>query len=108
MFREILENRISLRATIQSSDEIKEEVQKFVTDIQQSAWEATPLLIKKVKGNNYLKEVMEIIAEKLKIRKKWQTTRDLRIKTQLNCITQGLRRKIQEIKQQSTEAYLQE
>jgi hypothetical protein len=81
MFKEKMENRISLRATLKTNDEI-EEVQKFVTDIQQSAWEATPLITRRVKGNNYTKEVREIIAEKLKIRKKWQTTRDPRIKAE--------------------------
>jgi len=65
------------------------------------------LIPRQVKGNNYPKEVREIIAEKLKIRgKKWQTTRDPRIKTELNTITQDLRRIVQEIKQQSTEAHL--
>ena len=49
MFREKLENRISLRATLQNNDEIEEEVQRFVTDIQQSALETTPLLTKKKK-----------------------------------------------------------
>ena len=76
--------------------------------IQHSAWEATPLITRQVKGNSYPKEVREIIAEKVKVRKKWQITRDPRIKTELNRITQNLRRIVQEIKQQSIEAYLQE
>ena len=50
MFREKLENRISLRATLQNNDEMEEDVQIFVTDIQPSAWEATPLLTKKGQG----------------------------------------------------------
>jgi hypothetical protein len=49
---------------------MEEEVQKLVIDIQQSAWEATPLITRRMKGNNYPTEVKEIIAEKLKIRKK--------------------------------------
>jgi hypothetical protein len=44
-----LENRISLRETLKTKDELEEEVQKFVTDIQQSAWEAMSFIIRKVK-----------------------------------------------------------
>ena len=98
MFRGKLENRISFRVTLKTNDEI-EEIQKFVTDIQQCAWETTPLITKNVKANNYPKDVREIIAEKREKRKNWQTTRDPRIKTELNRITQDLRRTIQEIPQ---------
>jgi len=49
--KEKLENRISLRATLKTNDDI-EDVRKFVTAIEQSAWEATPLITTKVKANN--------------------------------------------------------
>jgi len=65
------------------------------------------LVTTKVKGNTYPQEIREKIAEKRKIRKSWQMTRDPKIKTELNRITQELRRTILEIKQQSVEAYLQ-
>jgi hypothetical protein len=45
---------------------------------------------------------------KRKLRKRWQQTRDPKIKTELNRFTQDLRRTIQEIKQQSIAAYLQD
>jgi hypothetical protein len=48
------------------------------------------------------------IAEKRKIRKRWQMTRDPRIKTELNRITQYLRRTILQFKQQSIDAHLQD
>jgi hypothetical protein len=62
MFRGKVENRIGLRVTLKTKDQI-EEVQKFFTDIQQYAWEATPLITKNIKVMNYPKEVREIIAE---------------------------------------------
>jgi len=52
LFRETLVSRINLRVTLTTTDELEDEVQKFVTDIKHSAWEATPLLTTKVKGNN--------------------------------------------------------
>ena len=66
MFREKLEKRISLRVTLKPNDGIEEQVQKFVIDIQKSAWEATPLITKKIQGKNCPKEVRDIIAEKEK------------------------------------------
>jgi hypothetical protein len=108
MFQATLVNRINLRVALSTNDELQEEVQKFVSDIQHAAWEATPLILIKVKGNTYPQEVRNKIAEKRKIRKKWQMTRDPRLKTELNRITRDLRRTILDIKQQSIEAYLQE
>jgi hypothetical protein len=93
---------------ISTNDELEEEVQKFVSDIQQAAWEATPLIPTKVKGNTYPQEVRNKIAGKCKIRKRWQITHNPRLKTELNRITRDLRRTILDIKQQSIEAYLQD
>jgi hypothetical protein len=108
MFRETSVNRINLRVALTITDELEDDVQKFVTDIQHSAWEATPLLTTRVKGNTYPHEVCEKIAEESKVMKKWQMTRDPRIKIELNRIIQDLRRAILQIKQLSTEAYLQD
>jgi hypothetical protein len=58
-FRETVVNRINLRVALTANDELEYEAQKFVTDIQHSAWEATPLVTKKVKVNTYLQEVRE-------------------------------------------------
>jgi hypothetical protein len=49
---------------------MEDDVWKFVTDIQHSAWEATPLITTKVKGNAYPLEIREKIAEKRKVRKR--------------------------------------
>jgi len=107
MFREKLVRRINLRVALTTTDELEDEVKKFVTDIQHSAWEATPLITTNVKGNTYPQEIREKIAEKRKIRKRWQMTRDPRIRTELTRITQELRRTLLQIKLESVEAYLQ-
>jgi hypothetical protein len=44
MFQATLVNRINLRVAISTNDELEEEGQKFVSDIQQASWEATPLI----------------------------------------------------------------
>ena len=98
LFRETLASRINLRVALTTTHEL-EEVQKFVTGIQHSAWKAC-YLQKSIKGNKYPEEIRDKIAQKRKIRKSWQMTQDPRIKTELNPITQELRRTVLEIKQQ--------
>jgi cell division protein ZapA (FtsZ GTPase activity inhibitor) len=58
-FRETLANRLNLLVALTTTDELEDEVQKFVTDIQHSAWEATPLLTTRIKGNTYPQEIRE-------------------------------------------------
>jgi len=106
-FRKTLMDKINLRAALTTTDELEDDVWKLVTDIQHSGWEASPIITTKVKGNTYPLEIRDKIAEKRKVRKRWQMTRDPRVKTKLSRLTNELRRAILEIKQQSVEAYLQ-
>jgi len=81
MFQATLVNRINLWVALSTNDELEEEVQKFISDIQHVAWEATPLIPTKVKGNTYPQEVRDKIAENAKLEKggKWLETRDLKL-----------------------------
>jgi hypothetical protein len=63
-FRKTLTDKINLRVALTTTDELEDDVWKFVTDIQHSAWEATPLITTKVKGNTYPMEIRDKIAEK--------------------------------------------
>ena len=42
-------SKIKLGFALSTTDELEDEVKKFVTDIKHSAWEATPLIITKFK-----------------------------------------------------------
>jgi hypothetical protein len=70
MFQAELLTRINLRTALTTSDELEGKVQKFVTDIQQAVWKATPLKPTKVKGNSYSLEIRDRIAVKRKLRKR--------------------------------------
>jgi hypothetical protein len=71
LFHAALINRINVRVALTTTtDELEVEVQKFVSDIQHAAWEATPLMPTKVKGNTYPQEVRDRISVNRKIRKK--------------------------------------
>jgi hypothetical protein len=69
-FRDALVSRINLRVALTTADELEDEVLKFDTDIQHSAWEATPFITTKVKANTYPQAIGGKIAEKRKIRKR--------------------------------------
>jgi hypothetical protein len=45
-------------------------------------------------GNNYLLEIRELVRDKRRARRKWQTTRNAADKTKLNNLTQQLKREI--------------
>ncbi|KAF7278533.1 hypothetical protein GWI33_008237 [Rhynchophorus ferrugineus] len=67
------------------------EAEKFIVDIQQAAWNNTPEIKSTTKGINYPNEVKEMLAEKRKLRKKWQQSRTPENKNSLNNITQRLK-----------------
>jgi hypothetical protein len=47
-----------------------------MTIIQKAAWKNTPVLNRRTLGNNYPKEMRELIAEKGRIRKSGQTEKN--------------------------------
>jgi hypothetical protein len=61
-----LTDKINPRVALTTTDELEDDVWKFVTDIQHSAWEATSLITTKVKGNTYPLEIRDKIAKKRK------------------------------------------
>ena len=73
----------------------------FIKNIQQAAWNNTPETTRKISGNNYPKEIRELISEKRKLRKTWQQTRLPRDKTKFNNISRRLKRRIKQIKNES-------
>jgi hypothetical protein len=77
-----------------------------MTIIQKAAWKNTPILRRKTMGNNYPKEIRELIAEKRRARKRWQQTRTPAGKTRLNNLSLQLKQEIQEVKNESINSYL--
>lgn len=106
-FQDELQNRIELMVPLRTKEQLNQELEKFVVDIQQSAWNNTPEIKRRTIGNNYPKEIRDLVAEKRKARKKWQRTRRPADKTKVNNLTQTLRREIQYIKNDSINTYLQ-
>jgi len=72
-FRMTIDERIKLSVPIQTEEQLDFEVEKFINDIQ-AAWENTPEMKRRLKGNYYPNKILELISEKRKARKKWHQT----------------------------------
>jgi hypothetical protein len=78
--------RINLSVPIQNEEQLDDEINTFIKCTQQAAWENTPELKRWIARNNYSKEIWDLVAEKWKLRKKWQQKRAPTDKTRLNNI----------------------
>lgn len=107
-FQTQLSNKIQLKTPIKNKKQLDMETEKLIIDIQQAAWNSTTIVQTKTPCNNYPKIIKELVTEKRKARKKWQQTRTPTDKNRLNNLTQKLRRKIQQIKNESISSYLKE
>lgn len=98
-FRLEIENNINLQIQLKTKEQLEMEVETFTKIIQTAAWNNTKELPHRTIGNNYPIEIMNLVKEKRKARRRWQQTRDPADKTILNNKTQQLKRKIQKIKE---------
>ena len=81
-----------MMAPLRNEEQLVGEVEKFLVEIQQSAWENTPEIKRRTNGNSYPKEIRDLIAEKRKARRGWKQTRDPQDKTEHNNLAQQLKR----------------
>lgn len=106
-FREKLELFIDLTSPLDTKNQLEKEVEQFIADVQQAAEESTqPVYRNNQKSTNYPREIRELIMEKRRARRKWQTTRYPGDKTILNHLSNKLKRSISEIKNKSISRFL--
>ena len=67
-FKLQLENCTILSDSLKNTEELDEAVENITKDIQQAAWDNTPVIIPRIKGDNYPKEIRQLITEKRKMR----------------------------------------
>lgn len=106
LFNSLLEEKIHLAVPLQTINQLDSEVQKFTTDIQQSSWESTPILNKRVSGNNYPLEIRNRIKEKRRARRIWHQTRSPQDKNIVNRLTRQLKHAIIDWKNVTFNNYL--
>lgn len=107
-FQSEINEKIEFSGFIQTTEQLEQETDLFMINIQQAAWNNTPIIQRKTVGNNYPKEIRDLIQEKRKARKIWQRTRIKENKNKLNRLTQQLQREISKIKNESINKYLRE
>lgn len=106
-FRIDLENKINLKVQLRTKQQLDAEAEKFNSIIQNAAWDNTKEYTHRTVGNNYPKEIRELVKEKRRARRRWQQTRDPSHKNTLNNKTQQLKREIQKLKEESINTFLE-
>lgn len=107
-FRINLSERLVLNHVLKSKEDIDQAVEELVHSIQISSWDNTPITLTKSHGTNYPKEIVNLIKEKRKARKKWQNFRYPPYKTAYNKLAEKVRREIKNLKNESIQNYLSE
>jgi hypothetical protein len=106
-FKLDLQESINLKIKLKTWEQLEMATETFTRQIQKAAFDNTAEILKLSKGTNYPHEIRELVKEKRRARRKWQQTRHPADKNVLNNKTQTLRRKIQELKEESKSIYLQ-
>lgn len=107
-FRLNLAEQITLSSPLETEEQIDQALEDLVNAIQKSAWDNTPQVSKKLHGINYPKEIVALIKEKRRARKKWQNTRYPPDKAIYNKLSEKIRREIQDLKKDSINTFLRE
>lgn len=106
LFRNLVTTSINQNIILKSDTDIEEAVEHFNEIIQKAAWEATPEPKRKEDPPQCPLRVRELIAEKRRMRKIWQTNRYPSNKKKLNNITAKLKMLLVEVRNQSVQEYL--
>jgi len=89
---------IDLKESIKNIEQLETEAEMFIVILQQAAWNNTPSIKKSPTCTRYPKEIVDLMVEKLKIRKKWQLSRFPEYKNKFNNLSQRITRAIKKIK----------
>ena len=107
-YRNELVNVINLNCSLKTKEEIDKEVENFTNQIKEISIKNTPTITNNIPGKNYSREIKDLIKEKRKARKKWDTTRNPDHKTVYNRLSQQLRRTLANFKNESVACFLKE
>lgn len=100
-FKAELETNIDLKVPLKSPEQLEMEVELFIPDLQQAAWNNIPAISttkNSNKNNIYPIEIRVMVNEKRKLRKKWQQSKAPQHKTELNRLSNKIKERIKEFK----------
>lgn len=106
-FREKLQKFISLQTPLINKEQIDKETEQFIADVQQAAEESTPLDRRNLGLDvNYPIEIRELVLEKRRARRKWQQSRYPGDKSMLNRLSNLLKKRVKEFKNETMGRFL--
>lgn len=107
IFQEIINENISINLRIKENHEIEEAVQYLTNLLQDAARKATPAQNRTLPDNkNIPLHIKELVQEKRRARRRWQQTRNIQDKTQLNRLTHRLHQAIVESRNSAFKYYI--
>lgn len=99
LFRNILDETINLSIPLKTTDDIDGAVEMFNLAIQNAAWKSTPTIPRKpINNTTYPLHIKQKIAEKRRLRRIWQNSRNRVDKTNLNRASHQLKQLLKQIK----------
>jgi hypothetical protein len=105
-FRERLDEKIHTDIPLKTAMDIETAVEHLTKAIQTAAWEATPTQQHVPDKAGCPIIVKQMIAEKRKARKRWQSSRGQQDKQKFNKLTKDLKNLLQKLKENSIQTYL--
>ncbi len=106
IFRKVLDETIHLNIPLKTPENIDEGVEMFNLSIQKAAWKSTPFITSKaINPTAYPLHIKQKIAEKRRLRRVWQYSRNRIDKTNLNRASQQLKQLLKDIKNQWFEEF---
>lgn len=106
-FQSLIDASIRINHSLKEPHELEEAVEYFTKIVQNAAWQATPKIPKNtLETHNIPLYIKELVHDKRRARKNWQTTRNPQDKTRLNRLTHKLRTALQKDRNDTFKQYI--
>lgn len=108
IFKDLISDKISFDISLKCPQELDNAVQQLCINIQSAAWEATPNTSSYNSNTETISSnIRDKLAQKRRLRKKWQSTRSPQDKLKLNRAIKDIKKSLIDSKNQSFQDYLE-
>lgn len=105
-YRCLLNEKVNCNIPLKTEEQRETAIEHFTVSIQEAAWEATPTIFNKATPLETSDSIKRLIAEKRKLRKQWQQSRNPVNKTRLNRATRRLKKLLLEERELTIQNYV--
>ncbi|KAK2579085.1 hypothetical protein KPH14_010934 [Odynerus spinipes] len=106
-YRCLLDEKVSCNKPLKTEEQLETAIEHFTVSIQEVAWEATPTISSKETPLETSDSIKKLIAERRKLRKQWQQSRNPVNKTRLNRATRRLKKLFLQERELAIQNYVQ-